>query len=166
MSAAPAFSEFDRMVEQIMTQWRVPRDKAEAAARRELGIEPGNYLEEIRDEALIDDLEDDVMYHGDRLMQSLGFVVIRLSQKRRSKITAGVPDRRYYHQRRRLKLWWEAKSVSGRQRPEQREFQLLCDSTDDPYVLGGLDALRAWLVEHRVAAFDEHGMHHSIPMET
>lgn len=162
-STAPISIEFARLVEQIMTQWRVPRDKAEAAARRELGIEPKTVLEEIRDDALIADLEDDVVYAGDRLMQSLGFVPIRLSQKRRSKVTAGVPDRYYIHPRRKLALWWEAKSVRGSARPEQLQFQELCRSAGVHHVLGPLDALRAWLVENRVATFDADGTHHPVP---
>lgn len=140
-----ALTEFDRMVEQLMAQWRVPREKAEAAARRELNIQPRSAMEALRDDALIAQLEDDVVEAGDRVMQALGFAVVRFSQKRRSKVTEGIPDRRYYHRRRRLVLWWEAKSATGRQRPEQREFQLLCDAVGDPYVLGGLVQLQAWL---------------------
>jgi hypothetical protein len=157
-------TEFDQLVAQ-MTAMSIPRDKAEAAARKQLGIVPKSQLEQIRDDALVAELEDDVVDAGDRMMQSLGFTVIRLSQKRASKVTAGIPDRRYYHTRRRLKVWWEAKSATGKQRPDQRQFQMLCDATNDPYVLGGIEPLRAWLVDNQVASFDESGLHHPIPYD-
>lgn len=160
-------SEFDQLVAQIMASGKppVPRERAEAAARLQLGIRPKSELERIRDDALIAQLEDDVVEAGDRMMMSLGFSIVRLSQKRRSKITEGVPDRRYYHLRRRLFVWWEAKGATGRQRPAQREFQLMCDATGDPYVLGGTELLREWLTRNRVAEFDESGMPHPIPYE-
>lgn len=155
-------SEFDSLVAR-MVEMKIPRERAVIAARLELGIQPVSQLEQLRRDAEIDEDEDEVLEEADRLMRALGFVVIRLSQKRRSKITEGVPDRRYYHPRRRLKLWLEGKSSSGRQRPAQREFQLLCDATDDPYVLGGLEPLRAWLTANQVATFDESGLPNPIP---
>lgn len=165
MTATAHDLEFARLVDQIVTQWRVPRDRAEAAARRELGIEPRSALEEIRDDALIAELEDDVVDAGDRMMQNLGFVPIRLSQKRRSKVTAGIPDRYYVHERRKIVVWWEAKTVRGVASPAQLQFQRLHHNAGVHHVLGPLDALRAWLVENDVATFDEHGTHHPIPYD-
>lgn len=159
-----ALSEFDQLVAQ-MVAIKIPRDKAEAAARQQLGIQPKSALEQLRDDALVAELEDDVVAEGDRMMRALGFDIVRFSQKRRSKVTEGIPDRRYYHRRRRLFVWWEAKSATGRQRPDQREFQILCDDTGDPYVLGGLERLRAWLTDHQVATFDERGLPLPIPYE-
>lgn len=158
-----ALSDFDYLVAS-MTEIGVPREKAEAAARRELGIQPPSEMQMLRDQALVAQLEDDIVDDGDRIMLALGFAVIRLSQKRRSKITEGVPDRRYYHSGRKLFLWWEAKAAWGRQSNPQREFQMLCDATEDPYVLGGLDQLRAWLVDHQVATFDERGLPYPTPL--
>lgn len=160
---AAAVSEFDALVARMVAM-KIPREKAEAAARKELGIIPKSQLEQIRDEAEVAELEDDVMAAGDRMMQALGFSVVRLAQKRASKITEGVPDRRYYHRKRRLVVWWEAKSTTGRQRPAQREFQIMCDDVGDPYVLGGVDALRAWLVENDVATFDASGLPQPVPV--
>lgn len=161
---ATALTEYDRLVSQ-MTAMKIPLEKAEAAARRELGIRPKNEMERILDDALIAELEDDVVAEGDRMMLALGFASIHYSQKKVAKVTPGIPDRRYYHVRRRLFLWWEAKSATGRQRPGQREYQLLCDATGDPYVLGGLEPLRQWLIDHQVASFDETGMPHPIPFD-
>lgn len=79
---------------------------------------------------------------GDRLMHSLGFSVIRLSQTRATQQTPGIPDRRYYHPELGEAFWWEAKrSKGGRQSPAQREFQRLCEATGDVYVLGDFEAL-------------------------
>lgn len=156
-------NEFDAMVANLVAM-KVPREKAEAAARKELGIQPKSELEKIRDEAELAELEDEHVEAGDRLMGALGFTVVRLSQKRASKVTPGLPDRRYYHGKRRLFVWWEAKAEWGRQSKAQREFQILVESADDPYVLGGIDALKAWLVENNVATFDERGLPQPIPV--
>lgn len=155
--------ELERLVTQLVNAG-VPRDRAEARAREEFGLK--TQLEELRDEADAEALEDEIVEEGDRMMKALGFFVIRLSQKRAAKITAGVPDRRYYHADRRIVLWWEAKAAWGRQRPDQRVFQELCDKVGDPYVLGGLEELRTWLYLNRVASFDARGLPHPIPRES
>lgn len=159
-----ALTEFDEIVAQMVAR-KIPRHMAEAAARQHLGIQPVSELEKIRLEAELEQIEDDVVEESDRMMRALGFTVVRFSQKRRSKVTEGIPDRRYYHTRRRLVLWFEAKSATGQQRTSQREFQILCDAVGDPYVLGGLEQLRAWLTDHQVATFDATGLPHPIPYE-
>lgn len=141
-------STFDLLVMELRSKGAT-LERAEAAARRTLGL-PAQVT-------TADDLEDDVVDAGDRLMAALGFAIVRLSQKRRSKVTEGLPDRRYYHPRRRLFLWWEAKASWGKQSPAQRDFQELCDACGDPYVLGGIDALQAHLETIGVATFDERG---------
>ena len=143
----------------------IPRERAEASARAHLGIQPRSALEQIRDDAEISELEDDVVEEADRIMRALGFTVIRLSQKRASKVTPGVPDRYYLHPRRKLALWYEGKSSTGRARPEQLQFQQLCRDTGVHHVLGGLDRLREWLTWQRVATFDENGMPQPIPIQ-
>ena len=150
-------SEFDQLVSQ-MTAMGIPQHKAEREARHQLGIVPKSELERIREEAEVAQLEDDVVEEGDRMVRALGFTVIRLSQKRASKVTAGVPDRYYLHPRRKLALWWEAKASTGRARPEQLQFQQLCHDTGVHHVLGGLEQLREWLTWQRVATFDETGL--------
>jgi hypothetical protein len=154
-----SLSPFDDAVAQLMALG-YSREVAEARVRAQLPqlapVVPA--LDE-------DALEDDHTDAGDDLMRALGFTVIRLSQKRVSKITPGVPDRRYYHPRRRLVLWWEAKSATGRQRPGQRSFQELCDAVGDPYVFGTLDALKQHLITAGVVeSFDERGLPHPTPI--
>jgi len=89
--------------------------------------------------------EKDVERQCDSLMAQLGWVAIRFSQARASHQTEGIPDRRYYHAGRRLALWFEAKAPNGRQRPAQKQFQKMCESCGEVYVLGGVDELAAAL---------------------
>lgn len=93
-------------------------------------------------------LEKEIEHRADKQLAALGFEVIRFSHPGKTKQTPGIPDRRYYHRELRLVLWWEAKSDTGKQRPEQRYFQELAESCGDPYVLGTEQDLYTWLV-HR-----------------
>lgn len=43
-------------------------------------------------------------------------------------------------------VWWEAKSATGRLRPEQAEFRRRCFNAGHAHVTGGLTALMHWLV--------------------
>ena len=92
--------------------------------------------------------EKQVERMGDRLMETLGFEVVRFSQARQTMQTEGIPDRRYYHRGRKLAVWWEAKSPRGKQRPAQRRFQEMCESVGEAYVLGGTEALAEWVRTH------------------
>ncbi|HVX39597.1 MAG TPA: hypothetical protein VHB25_08490 [Gemmatimonadaceae bacterium] len=107
--------------------------------------------------------EKAIEHAGDKLMLALGFEVVRFSHPGKTKQTPGIADRRYYRRPRvverrdgkyivpALVLWWEAKSDTGRQRPDQRLFQEMVEACGEHYVLGTHDDLIAWLVEHRVA---------------
>lgn len=86
-----------------------------------------------------------VVVEGDRQMRARGFAVWNLSQPRASKIAAGVPDRLYTHPARRLAAFWEAKSATGRQRPDQRVFQEHMDACGIVYLLGTDAVLTDWL---------------------
>jgi hypothetical protein len=92
-----------------------------------------------------DRLEKVIVAAADKRMRALGFVVWNLSQPRASKIAAGIPDRLYTSPSRGLALYWEAKSASGRQRPDQRVFQEHCEACGLHYVLGTDQALSDWL---------------------
>jgi hypothetical protein len=95
-------------------------------------------------------LEKDEEREGDRLMAFYGFEVVRFSQARATMQTEGIPDRRYYHRERKLALWWEAKSASGKQRKAQRAFQEMCEAVGEVYVLGTVHALAMWLARYIV----------------
>lgn len=104
-------------------------------------------------------IEDEHVAAGDRLMRALGFEVVCFSQKKRAKVTPGIPDRRYYRRPRQslretwpaVSCWWEAKADRGRQRPDQRAFQEMVEACGEVYVLGKLEVLKAWLVANHIA---------------
>lgn len=147
--------------------------RAEAERRRELqrrGLPFDTPREQLRAPAEVE-AEDErrekaIELAGDKQMRALGFEVVRFSHPGRTKQTPGVPDRRYYHRARRLVLWWEAKSPTGRQRPEQRYFQALCESCGELYVLGTDRDLFDWLVEHGVAAWTVGDLLIALPFTT
>lgn len=153
---------FDSAVSELMAATHCDRTKAEHLVRQQMPYLVPRGRFDIDDDAI----EDEHVDAGDRLMRALGFDVVKFSQKRRSKVTEGVPDRRYYHRARRLFCWWEAKAEWGRQSPAQREFQDMCVECGDPYVLGGIDALRRWLTVYNVAAFDENWNPEPMPYVT
>lgn len=141
--------EFDAIVRGLEAVG-VPKARAEAEARRQLGM-PAAGVESPDEAAMREKLEAEHTAEGDKLMRALGFEVVRLEQRRASKIQAGLPDRKYYHRRRRLTLWWEGKAEWGRQRPDQREFQAMAEACGETYVLGKLESLKTWLVDAGVA---------------
>lgn len=139
-----------------------PEEAAAEARRREQlrarGLPFDTPLEQLRTPAELeaDDerLEKAIELAADKQFAALGFEVVKFSHPGRTKQTPGIPDRRYYHRARRLALWWEAKSPTGRQRPEQRHFQEMVEACGELYVLGTDRDLFTWLVEHRIAVWD------------
>jgi len=156
-------ADFDSIVRGLR-EMGVPLDRAQDAARRELGIS-GNGVDvpEIDEGAL----EDDHVAAADEFMRALGFEVVSFSQKKRAKVTPGIPDRRYYRRPRTpqsggpwtrtnmrceaVVLWWEAKSATGRQRPDQKLFQEMAEACGETYVLGTHEDLINWLAVNRIA---------------
>lgn len=135
--------------------------RAEAERRRQLQLKglsfdaPTTRLLTPREQAIADERVEKLHEHaGDKQMAALGFEVAKFSHPGRTKQTPGIPDRKYYHRARRLTLWWEAKSATGRQRPDQRNFQEMAEACGEIYVLGTDRDLFAWLVARRVAAWD------------
>lgn len=142
---------YDEMLTNL-TGIGVPRELAIATARKECGLPAP-------DPAADDDrLEKAIEHEGDRLMQSLGFEVVRFSHPGKTKQTPGISDRLYLRRPRAPRLggrpnmrndsfavWVEFKSAKGRQRPGQKLFQELVEACGQEYVCGGLAELRAWL---------------------
>lgn len=141
--------EFDAFVNSMVAA-NVSREKAILFAEARFG-RSAPAISTPSDSDLADADEDAHVDEGDTLMRSLGFEVVSFSQKKRAKVTPGIPDRKYHHRRRRLTLWWEAKQETGRQRPAQREFQMMAEECGEIYVLGKLEALKTWLVDSGVA---------------
>lgn len=140
---------FDGLVDALKAQG-VGQEAAERFARAKFGRAAAGVASASESE-LADEDEDAHVEEGDRVMLALGFEIVKLSQKRRSKVTEGIPDRKYYHRRRRLTLWWEGKSETGWQRPAQREFQQMAEACGEIYVLGKFESLKTWLVTAGVA---------------
>lgn len=89
--------------------------------------------------------EADVVRQCDQLARAMGFVVVNFSQSRASRITEGVPDRRYRNPRIVFAFWFEAKAPGGKLTREQYQFlkeELACGSVAG---CGGLDELKALL---------------------
>lgn len=98
--------------------------------------------------------------HVVQLLRSLGATVYTLGTRRRrgdyqgTMQTPGVPDLYAFLPLRAnddplgKALWIEAKAPGGRLRPEQRAFQAFCQERYIDHVVGGLDAVIAWLIEH------------------
>lgn len=95
------------------------------------------------------DLEKSVAKDCDRLMLRMEWTVVKLSQRgsralnRTSAVSAGVPDRKYY--RGSDTFWFECKQEDGKQRPEQKAFQEMCERAGELYVIGGLAELTKFL---------------------
>lgn len=88
--------------------------------------------------------EKQVEARGDRLMATLGFDIVRLSQPRASMVTPGLPDRRYYHRARKIAVWFEAKREGGKQSFFQQDFQAMAEACGETYLVGTDDVLVAW----------------------
>ena len=158
MSALP----YDAMVRQLV-EAGVPRERAEAAARAELGQAapptPDAAALEARDEKRI-------VAQCDKQLRALGFRVINTSQPRHAKfITPGVPDRFYFHRARGVGFAWEAKTATGVQSPAQKDFQDDMEAVGWPYLLGTDQAVYDWLVAQGIA-FEHLGLLVPLPHPT
>jgi hypothetical protein len=88
--------------------------------------------------------EKEVQHAVRRLLDVHGVAVYDTSQPFRAAITAGVPDMRYFCERRGFVVV-EVKRPGGKQSPEQGVFAERCANAGVPYVLGGVDAVAAFL---------------------
>lgn len=97
-------------------------------------------------------LEKEVEHACDKLMQMLGWSIVRFSQPRNSMQTRGIPDRRYYPPKiaaygeaEFYAFWMEVKRAGGKQSAHQKAFQEMCKYASEDYVLGGVDELLQYL---------------------
>jgi len=97
--------------------------------------------------------------HIVQLLRTIGGRVWVLGTKRRrndfhgTMQTPGVPDVLAFlpvraEPGRFVFVWIECKARGGRLRPEQAQFQALCDAAAVAHVVGDLDTVIAWLVLH------------------
>lgn len=127
----------------------VPRDRALAAARRELGVTDVRSAEALEEADARE--EKAVVAACDKQLRALGFVVVNFSQPRATKQTAGIPDREFFHPGRGVFAKWEAKTANGRQSPAQRQYQEWCDAAGITYLLGTDQVVYDWLVAQGIA---------------
>jgi hypothetical protein len=136
-------------IEEGLVALGIPLDKAREQARRECGLAlvPSTAQLEAEDARL----EKAHELNADRHLLAIGFEVVKFSHPGKTKQTPGIADRRYYHRGRQLAFWWEAKSATGTQRPDQKNFQELVEACGDLYVLGTDRELFAWLAARGVS---------------
>jgi hypothetical protein len=95
--------------------------------------------------------------HIEQLLRTVGAAVYTIGTRRRkgdhqgTRQTPGLPDvlaflPRHGESSARVLLFVEAKAAGGRLRPEQRVFREQCLDADVAHVVGGYDAVVAWLV--------------------
>lgn len=119
----------------------VPRERAEAQARRELRIPA---VSEERDSAA---LEKEEQAEITKTFRAFGFVVRNLSQPRATKQAPGIPDLWVTHGTRPLAFWWETKrQVGGRFSPAQIDFARDCKRCGVGYGAGDRHAAAQHLV--------------------
>lgn len=97
--------------------------------------------------------ESEVEQQCDRLAERLGYRAIRLSQRRRSRIHAGLPDRRY--QGPRGAVFFEVKPADGKLSTAQFDFLIAELGAGEVASVGGfleLQEIFAALVTSRDAA--------------
>ena len=97
-------------------------------------------------------LEKEIQADVVKLYRAFSCIVYKLSQPRATKQTPGIGDLYvFWPEMRGLgpTAWWhETKTPTGEQRPDQREFQRLCEAVESrSYVMGGLVAAESKLRE-------------------
>ena len=93
----------------------------------------------------LDPLEKQVEAECDRMMALLHWTAIRFSQARATRQTRGIPDRKYY--KGGWTFWFECKAEGGKQGPDQRAFQEMCQQAGEFYVVGGVRELAFFLLD-------------------
>lgn len=104
-----------------------------------------------------DALEAEELAEGDKWVRALRGVIYSFSQPRASKQTPGIADRLYCFPHIRIAFWWEAKSSTGRQRPDQKNFQRDVEACGQAYVLGTSEVLKQFLVLLHLATMNPDG---------
>lgn len=131
---APALSEFELLVQQIIIATSCSREKAEAAARmnRPDLATPHQVLQSVDNVR-----EKEEQAYIAKLFRGFGCKVYWLSQARSTKQTEGLPDLWVVHVDAKLAFWFETKrSSGGRVRPEQKLFADECEATGVKHHMG------------------------------
>lgn len=142
IAPATALGAFDQLVAQMVAM-NIPREKAEAAARAELGMHSRSALEQMREDADANALEKDEQAECLRIYRAHNCVVYNTSQYRPAKISAGLADLIVFAPRVHRFAFHEVKRTTGGvQSPAQAVFQEHCDECQVTYIIG--DRSTAW----------------------
>ena len=98
--------------------------------------------------------EKAIQADAEQLCRMAGCTVFHMSQARATKQTAGIADAFVTAPTVGTACWYECKKPGGVQSPAQREFQSACERSGVTYVLGGIDAMEAWLIQIGLARRD------------
>lgn len=143
MNHASALSAFDRLVGR-MVQLHIPRDRAERAAREQLGLPDPAAVPIARDAGVPEKVEQ---WEISKLFSAFRFKVRNLSQARASKQAPGIADLFVVHESQPIAFWWESKrQVGGAHSPAQLDFRDDCARCGVGYGTGDRYAARAHLV--------------------
>lgn len=128
---SPLIPEYDRFVAALLAKG-VPREKAEAVARENLGIPAPSAL------ALEERREKEEQRACWKIFRAHGCEVFWLSQARASKQTPGLADMFVFAPRYNAAWWFETKRpVGGIQSKVQQRFEELCHQCGVRYIIGG-----------------------------
>lgn len=93
-----------------------------------------------------------------QLLESIGAKVYVIGTRRRKSdfqgtmMSPGIPDLVAFVYRpmnnTAIQLWIEVKAKGGRLRPAQSEFQSWCQAANVEHLVGGIDHVQNWLVDH------------------
>lgn len=134
-----------------LTAAGVPPAKADAAARRELGMTAPVAPEPARDDRVLEKEEQREVVKRFRVC---GFNVYSTSQARAAKVTPGIPDLWLVHCEQPIALWWETKrQVGGQHSDAQLDFAAECVRCGVPYGSGDRYDAECWLIEHELAEY-------------
>lgn len=135
---SPALSEFETLVQSIMSATNVDRPRAIAVAklnRPDLATQAQAMESKIeRDARILERQEQEAIA---TMARGYGFKVRNLSQYRPSKVAVGIGDLILVHRARGIGLWWETKrQVGGVQSDDQKEFESDCRLVGWTYRMG------------------------------
>jgi hypothetical protein len=86
-------------------------------------------------------------FWADKTARMLGYEVKNLSQRRRSKVALGLPDRIYAHRAYGIFVWAELKRETGKPSEKQKDFHAMLRDCGQLVVVGTANVVGEFLVE-------------------
>jgi hypothetical protein len=115
--------------------------------RRKKGLPLNETPEELAEGVKAKDerLEKEIQSECVRIYRAHGCIVYETSQKRRAKVSPGIPDLMVFHAAKEAFWFHEVKTPRGSLSPAQEDFRDRCAETGTLLVWGGVDDARAAL---------------------